>query len=147
MTNTTGVIGHNKPWRYNNRTNTATHTNQQPHTTRPTIHSGFHNNSPNSSDNRNGPTCFRCGEQGHMRIECSKERVFCTHCRSPNHNIKACRKAQNNVHSPANSQIPTGYHPTATPPPLPGTATTGTNPPQQSTTNNRPLFENFFKNV
>ena len=25
-------------------------------TTRPTSHSGFHNNSPNSSDTRNGPT-------------------------------------------------------------------------------------------
>ena len=24
----------------------------------------------NSSDTRNGPTCFTCGEQGHMRLEC-----------------------------------------------------------------------------
>ena len=80
MTNTTGEIGHNEPWRYNNRTNTATNTNQQPHTTRPTSHSGFHNNPPdnNSSDNRNGPTCFRCGEQSHMRIECSKESLLHT---------------------------------------------------------------------
>ena len=82
-----------------------------------------------------------------MRIECSKERVFCTHCRSPNHDIKACRKYHNSTPSPTGSHILTGYHPTATPPPLPGTATTGTNPQQISTTNNRPLFENFFDNV
>ena len=33
------------------------------------------------------------------------------------------------------------------PPPLPGTTTTGTNPQQTGTTNNRPLFENFFENL
>ena len=72
-TNTTGTTGRNELWRYNNRTNTATHTNLQAHTTRPSGHNGFHNNSPNSSDNRNGPTCFKCGEQGHMRIDARKE--------------------------------------------------------------------------
>ena len=92
LTSTTNVTGHNEPWRYNNRTNTKTCANQQTRMTRHTGHSSFHNNLPNTSDNRNGPTCFRCGEQGHMRLECSKERVFCTHCRSPNQDIKACRK-------------------------------------------------------
>ena len=58
----------------------------------------------------NGPTCFRCGEQGHMRVECRK-RVFCRHCRSYNHNTKACRKQQDNTLSPTHSQIVTGYHP------------------------------------
>ena len=74
-TNTTGATGHNDLWRYNNGANTATHMNPQGHTTRPTGHNGFHNNLPNSSDNRNGPTCFKCGEQGHMRMDC-RERVF-----------------------------------------------------------------------
>ena len=92
LTSTTSVTGCNEPWRYSNGTNTVTCTNLQTGTTRPSGHNGLHNNSPNSSDNRNGPTCFRCGEQGHMRLECSKERVFCTHCRSPNHYTKACRK-------------------------------------------------------
>ena len=60
-TSTTSVIGCNEEWRYNNRTNTATCTNHQTCTTRPSSCNGFHNNSPNSSDNRNGPTCFRYG--------------------------------------------------------------------------------------
>ena len=55
VTSTTGVTGRNKPWRYNNRTNTAPHTNLQTCTTRPSSHNSFHNNSPNLSDNRNGP--------------------------------------------------------------------------------------------
>ena len=110
--------------------------------TRPSNCNSFHNNLPNSSDNRNGPTC---GEQGHMRLECSKERVFCTHCRTPNHDIKACRKYHNSTPSPTNSHIPTGYHPTATPPPLLGTASaTGTHPQQTGTNPNRPLFQNYF---
>ena len=28
--------------------------------------------SPNSSINRNGPICFKCGEQGHMRHDCTE---------------------------------------------------------------------------
>ena len=60
-TNTTSITGRNEPWRYNNGTNTAPCTNPQTCTTRPPSHTGFHNNSPNSSDNRNSPTCFRCG--------------------------------------------------------------------------------------
>ena len=146
-TGTTGVTGHNEPWRYKNETDTATHTNHETRTTRPSGRNGFHNNLPNSSDNRNCPTCFRCGEQDHMRHECSKERVFCTHCRSPNHNTKACRKHHNSTPSPTSSHIPTGYHPTATPPPLLGTvATTGTYIQQTATTTNGPLFQNYFDN-
>ena len=82
-----------------------------------------------------------------MRIKCSKERVLYTHCRSPNHDIKACRKFHNSTPSPTGSHIPTGYHPTVTPPLLPGTTTTGTNPQQTGITNNRLLFENFFENL
>ena len=59
-TNTTGMAGHNELWRYNNGTDIATHTNPHAHTTRPSNHNGFHNNSPNFSDNRKGPTCFKC---------------------------------------------------------------------------------------
>ena len=63
---TTSVTCHNESWRYNNGKNTATHIYLQTHMTRPSGHNSYHNNSQNSSDNRNGPTCFRCGEQGHM---------------------------------------------------------------------------------
>ena len=144
-TNITSVTGHNELWRYNNGTNTATHTNPQTHMTRPSSHNSFHNNSPNSSDNRNGPTCFRCGEQGQLRLKCSRERVYCTHCRTLNHDTKACRKHHNNTPSPTNSHIPTGYHPTPTPPPLLGTApTTGMHSQQTGTNTNGPLFQNYF---
>ena len=90
-TNTTGVTSHNDPWRGNNGTNTSTNTATHRTSTRPTGRNSLHSNiSPNSSDNRNGPTCFRCGEQGHMRSEC-RERVFCNNCKTYNHDMKACR--------------------------------------------------------
>ena len=57
-TNITGTTGCNDPWRCNNSTSTATHMASLRASTRPTSHNGFHNNSPNSSDTRNGPTCF-----------------------------------------------------------------------------------------
>ena len=112
-----------------------------------TSHNGLFNNSPNSSGNRNTPTCFRCGEQGHMRHEC-RNRVFCSHCRSNSHNQRACRKLTNNTPSPSNSHIPTGYHPTATPPSLIGnTPHQGTQATTQSqtigTTNNGLWFQNY----
>ena len=129
--NATSATGHNELWRYKNGTNMATHMYLQTHTTRPAGHNGYHKNSPNSSDNRNGLTCFRCGEQCHMRLECSKDRVFCTHCRTPNHDTKACRKHHNSTPSPTNSHTLMGYHPTATPPPLLGTASTETHPHKQ----------------
>ena len=91
-TNTTDVAGRNEPWRRNNATNTSSNTINHRTATRPTSRKGLQNdNSPNTPDLRNGPTCFRCGEQGHMRAECRK-RVFCNHCRSYNHNTKACRE-------------------------------------------------------
>ena len=136
MTDTTNAAGHNEPRRYNNRANTDTQTNPQPHMTNTTGLNGF-NISPNSSDQRIGPKCYRCGEIGHMRHNCKAERVYCTICRSPNHDIKACRKYQNNNHSPTNNHIPTGYHPTATPSPLLGTGATAT-----GTTTQGPWFHN-----
>ena len=111
--------------------------------TRPTGHSGLQNNSLNSSDKRNGPTCFKCGEQDHMRLDC-RERVFCTLCRTHNHDTKACRRQHNNIPSPTNSHFTTGYHPTATPQPLIGTTMTPMY--QTGTHNNGPLFQNFFEN-
>ena len=121
-TNATDTAGRNKPWRRNNTTNISSNTFNHRTTTRPTGHNGLQTNNPsNPADLRNGPTCFRCGEQGHRRVECRK-RVFCNHCRSYNHNTKACRKQQDNTPSLTHSQIATGYHPTATPPPLMGTA-------------------------
>ena len=76
-----------------------------------------------------------------------KERVYCTNCRSANHDTKACRKHCNNTPSPLNNHIPTGYHPTATPPPLIGATTTrGQQTQQTGTTNNGHLFQNLFQN-
>ena len=125
-----------------NATNTSSNTINHRTATRPTGHNGLQNdNPPNPSDPRNGPTCFRCGEQGHMRAECRK-RVFCNHCRSYNHDTKACRKQHNNTPSPTHSQIATGYHPTATPPPLMGT-TAATQPTE---THNNPLFNSLDNN-
>ena len=107
-TNTIRITGYNNPWRHNNGTNTATNTASNRTSTRPTGRNGLRNNNlPNSSDTRNGPTCFRCGEQGHMRLEC-RERVFCNNCKTYNHDTKACRKQHNNIPSPANSQITMG---------------------------------------
>ena len=139
-TNATDTTDRNDLWRCNDGTNTATHMAAQDRATRPTSRNGFQNNSPNSSDARNRLTCFKCGEQGHMRLEC-RERVYCTLCRTHNHDTKACRKQCNNIPSPTNSHLTTGYHPTATPPPLIGTTMA---PQQTGTHNNRPLFQNFF---
>ena len=70
-----------------------------------------------------------------MRVKCRK-RVFCNHFRSYNHDTKACRKQQDNTPSPTPSQIATGYHPSATLPPLMG-ATVATQPTEA---NNNPSF-------
>ena len=79
-----------------------------------------------------------------MRAEC-RERVFCNHCKTYNHDTKACRK-QHNIPSPAHSQIATGYHPTATPPPLMGTTAAIWQTHQTGTHNNNPLFQNLLDN-
>ena len=80
-----------------------------------------------------------------MRLKCRIERVYCTHCRSPNHDTKACRKHHNNTLSPTNSHIPGGYHPTATSPPLLGAETTTGMHSQQSGTNTHGiLFRNYL---
>ena len=92
MTNEPDVPGRNKPWRQNNATNTSSNIVYHRTATRPTDCSELHNdNPPNPSDPRNGPTCFRYGEQGHMRAECRK-RVFCNHCRSYNHDTKSMQE-------------------------------------------------------
>ena len=93
-TNAIGVTGRNDPWRRNNGTNTSTNTASHRTSTRPTGRNGLHNNnSPYSSDTRNGPTCFRCREQGHMRLEC-RERVFAIIARPT---TKTQRHAGNNI--------------------------------------------------
>ena len=135
-TNATNTAGRNKPWRRNNTANIGSNTFNHRTTNRPTGRNGLQNNNPsNPTDLRNRPTCFRCGEQGHMRGECRK-RVFCNHCRSYNHNTKACRKQHDNALSPTHSQIATGYHPTVTPPPLMGMAAAT----QPAEAHNNPLF-------
>ena len=136
VTNATETACHNEPWRRNNTTNIGSNPFNHRTTTRPTGRNGLQTNNPsNPIDLRNGLTCFRCGEQGHMRVECRK-RVVCNHCRSYNHDTKACRKQHDNTPSPTHSQIATGYHPTATPPPLMGTAAAT----QPTETHNNPLF-------
>ena len=116
ITKTTSTTGRNKTWR-NNRANAPTHTAFPLHTTRSMGCSGFFSD----SNNRNAPKCFRGDEQGHMRHECEAERVFCTYCKSSSKSNRVCRKLTNSTPSTANSHVPTGYHPTATPPPLPET--------------------------
>ena len=141
-------MGHNEVCRNNNGANAPTHTTFPLRTTRTIGHNGFFNDSPNSSNNRNVPMCFRCGEQGHMRHKCMIDRVFCNHCKSNSHNNRACRKLTNGTPNPTNSHIPTGCHPTATPPPLIGNALnqgthTTAQPQPTSTTNNGLWFQNY----
>ena len=79
-----------------------------------------------------------------MKMDC-KERVYCTNCRTADHDTKACRRLHNNTPSLINNHIWTGYHPTATPPTLIGTTATGGQQTQQTgTTNNGLLFQNLF---
>ena len=136
MTNTTRSTSRSTLWRQINNTGTTTRTTSHRPTSVPMSRNDLRI-SPNSSDNRNGPVCFRCGEQGHIRSNCN-ERVFCDHCKSYNHSSRACRKQPDNTPSPMGSQIATGYHPTATPPPL-----TNNQPPN---THNNQLFHNLFEN-
>ena len=78
-TNATDAAGRNEQWRQNNATNISSNTINHTTATRPTGRNRLQNDNPSDPlDPRNGPTCFRCGEQGHMRAECRK-RVFCNH--------------------------------------------------------------------
>ena len=74
-TNATGTTDRNDLWRHNSGINTARHTATQGRATRPTGHKWF-------PDGRNGLTCFKCGEQGHMRMDC-REREFSAHFANP----------------------------------------------------------------
>ena len=121
-TSTTKPVNRNTPWRHNSNTGTTVGT-----VTHRTA-------SVTATDNRSGPICFRCGERGHLRFNCT-ERVFCDFCKTFNHGSRACRKQTDNTPSPTGSQIATGYHPTATPPPL-----TNNQPP------NNQFFHNLFEN-
>ena len=58
-----------------------------------------------------------------------------TPAKTSNHSSRACRKQPDNTPSPTGSQIATGYHPTATPPPL-----TNNQPP------NNQFLQNLFEN-
>ena len=77
-----------------------------------------------------------------MRHQCETERVLCTYCKNSSHRSRACKKLTNNTPNPTNSYVPTGYHPTVTPPPLPGTHTTA-QPQTTGTTNNGLWFQNY----
>ena len=59
-TNTTRATGRDTPWRRNDNTGMTTNTAMHRTSTGLASHNGLHNISPNSSDNRNGPVCFRC---------------------------------------------------------------------------------------
>ena len=119
-TSTTKPVNCNTPWRHNSNTGTTVGT--------------VTHRTASITDNRSGPVCFRCGERGHLRFNCT-ERVFCDFCKTFNHSSRTCRKQTDNTPSPTGSQIATGYHPTATPPPL-----TNNQPP------NNQFFHNLFEN-
>ena len=72
MTSTTKSINRNTPWRHNSNTGTTVGTVTHKTT------------SITTTDNRSGPICFRCGERGHLRFNCT-ERVFCDFCKTFNH--------------------------------------------------------------
>ena len=76
---------------------------------------GFANEHAQYPPHRNTITCFRCGEQGHIRTSCLTPDVYCTHCKTPNHSTKACRRYNSNNNSPPNSNSDQGYHPTPSP--------------------------------
>ena len=67
-TGTTAATGRNKPWR-NTGNNTAAQQIFPTLMTNKTDCNSLFSESPNSLNNRNAPTCFRCGEQCHMRNE------------------------------------------------------------------------------
>ena len=68
--NTTRTTNHNTPWRHINNMgttiSTATHRPANVLTSRNDLRKST---SPNSSDNRDGPICFRCGVQGHKKVQ------------------------------------------------------------------------------
>ena len=95
---------------------------QQNHTTvyrtratRATGHTGFQNELSHYPQ-RNTITCYRCGEQGHIRTGCLVPEVYCSNCRTSNHGTRACRRYNNTNNSPPNSNSSPEYHPTAIPP-------------------------------
>ena len=101
-TSITRSTSRDAPWRHINNTGTTTSMTTHRSTTIPTSHNGLHKNiSPNSSDNRNGPVCFRCREQGHIRSNCN-ERVFPT---TVNHSTTAHEHAENNSTMPQAQQV------------------------------------------
>ena len=78
-------------------------------------HTGFSAEQPQYQP-RTPVICFKCGDPGHIRTTCQATDVYCTFCRTINHNNKACKKYNNPNDSPTNSTSSQGYHPTATPP-------------------------------
>ena len=82
-----------------------------------------------------------------------KERVLAQVDREVEDMLKAIKRNEENYEREQeeaknrDQHIPTGYHPTAMPPPLIGKATTGGQPTQQTnTTNNGHFFQNLFEN-
>ena len=80
-----------------------------------TGHTGFQNELSHYPQ-RNTITCYRCGEQGHIRTGCLVPEVYCSNCRTSNHGTRACRRYNNTNDSPPNSNNSPEYHPMATPP-------------------------------
>ena len=85
------------------------------HTTGTSSRTSFSNEQPQYQP-RVPVICFKCGDPGHIRTTCQATDVYCTFCRTTNHNNKACKKLNNPNDSPTNSTSSPGYHPTATPP-------------------------------
>ena len=85
------------------------------HTTGTTGCTGFQNEH-SQYPQRNTITCYRCGEQGHIRTACLVPEVYCNNCRTSNHGTRACKRYNNTNSSPPNSNNSQGYHPTPSPP-------------------------------
>ena len=61
-TGMTNMAGWNEPWRNNGAGVVPQQHTLPPHMTNLTGCNGLFSDSPNSSNNRNGPTCFKCGD-------------------------------------------------------------------------------------
>ena len=123
-------------WQRNHTTGYGTRT------TGSSSRTGFQNEHSNHPQ-RNTVTCYRCGEQGHIRTGCSVPEVYCNICRTSNHGTRACRRYNSANDCPPNSSSSPEYHPTATPPQgetnglfAPTRTSTAVHSPIPGTTNN-----------
>lgn len=49
---------------------------------------------PSGGENQSSPKCFNCGEAGHRKFECKKEKAKCLKCGLEGHMTSDCRKKE-----------------------------------------------------